>query len=113
MPQEIEVWYIIPAIRRELAKSMKKLGIKQKKIAEILGVTNAAVSQYLKEKRAKDFPIDGKTKKMIDECAKKLSKGESCPIKGIQDICNYIEKKGGLCDLHKKYSLICEKCKMR
>ena len=24
MPQEVEVWYVLPAIRRELAKAMKK-----------------------------------------------------------------------------------------
>ena len=48
MPQEIEVWYIIPAVRRELAKSMVKIGLKQKQIAVTLGITEAAVSQYLK-----------------------------------------------------------------
>mgnify|MGYP001577863493 FL=1 len=32
-PQEIEVYYIIPAIRRQLAMYMKLSGMKQNKIA--------------------------------------------------------------------------------
>ena len=51
-PQEIEVLYILPAIRRELTIEMKKIGLEQKKIAEYLCVTEAAVSQYLNSKRA-------------------------------------------------------------
>ena len=34
MPQEVEVWYIIPSLRRELAKSMHKNGVIQKQIAK-------------------------------------------------------------------------------
>ena len=45
LPQEIEVWYLIPAIRAELAKELLKEGINQTKIASILNITNAAVSQ--------------------------------------------------------------------
>ena len=52
-PQELEVWYILPAIRRELTISLKEEGLKQRQVAEILGVTEAAVSQYIKSKRAK------------------------------------------------------------
>ena len=39
MPQEIEVWYIIPALRRELAKQMVEAGLTQKKIADLMGIS--------------------------------------------------------------------------
>ena len=51
MPQEIEVRYIIPSIRKEIAKGLVLKGYKQKEIAGLLEVTPAAISQYMKEKR--------------------------------------------------------------
>lgn len=48
MPQEVLVWYVLPAIRRELAKIMKfEMGQSQKSIARMLGVTEPAVTQYM------------------------------------------------------------------
>jgi len=44
-------WRILPAVCRELAICMEKEGMPQKKIAEALGATSAAVSQYLSGKR--------------------------------------------------------------
>lgn len=65
MPQEVEVWYVLPAIRRELAKVMKtkivtrvnddgekvEHKITQKEIARMLGVTEPAITQYLLKKK--------------------------------------------------------------
>jgi len=54
MPQEVEVWYVLPAIRRELSKFMKfERGQAQKSIARMLGVTEPAVTQYMLSKRDK------------------------------------------------------------
>ena len=53
LPQEIEVWYIIPAIRKALAEQLvKKHKLTLEKTGNILGVSKAAVSQYLSKKRA-------------------------------------------------------------
>jgi len=46
MPQEVEVWYVLPALRRELALIMIEAGRPQKEIAKMLGITEPAVSQY-------------------------------------------------------------------
>lgn len=65
MPQEVEVWYVLPAIRRELAKVMKTKTVPraiedgemvdhkvtQKEIARMLGVTEPAITQYLLKKK--------------------------------------------------------------
>ena len=67
MPQEVEVWYVLPAIRRELSKVMKtkvvqradvdgevkEHKITQKEIARMLGVTEPAITQYLLKKKDK------------------------------------------------------------
>ena len=52
MPQEIEVRYILPALRKELAIELSK-DMKQKEVANILNITQSALSQYHKEKRGK------------------------------------------------------------
>ena len=55
MPQEIEVRYILPAIRRELARIfIQEHNLSQKEAANVLGLTEAAISQYLHYKRAKE-----------------------------------------------------------
>ncbi|MEM2916491.1 MAG: helix-turn-helix domain-containing protein [Candidatus Woesearchaeota archaeon] len=72
-PQELEVFYILPALRREIAKAMKKLGRSQKAIAQMLGVTEAAVSQYLHQKRATDVDFTKDLQKDIHESAASIS----------------------------------------
>ena len=52
-PLEIEYWHVLPAMRRELAESLKEKGLKQREISEILGITEAAVSQYIKGSRGR------------------------------------------------------------
>ena len=73
-PQEVEVFYFIPAIRKRMAIVFKKQGLQQKEIAQILGITGAAVSQYLHEKRAKEFKLPKKIAKEIEESCKKENK---------------------------------------
>ena len=53
--QEIEVWYVIPAIRKEIAKGLVKKGLKQRAVARKLEITDAAVSQYFNSKRGGEF----------------------------------------------------------
>ncbi|MDN5358520.1 MAG: uncharacterized protein PWP76_363 [Candidatus Diapherotrites archaeon] len=52
-PCEVIFWQILPAVRRELARELVKRGLKQREVAEMLGLTPAALTQYLKGKRGK------------------------------------------------------------
>ena len=52
VPCEIIMWHILPVIRKEFARNlMKNYGLNQKQVAEVLGITPAAVCQYLSDKR--------------------------------------------------------------
>jgi len=51
---EYMMWNGLPAIRKEIASSMiNDFGLSQKQTAEKLGITPAAVCQYLSKKRGK------------------------------------------------------------
>ncbi len=76
-PCEIVVWYVIPAIRSELAKELLNLGMKQKDVSEIMDITQPAVSQYITDKRGSGIKFDENVKGMIREFAYELSIGES------------------------------------
>lgn len=53
LPTEVEYWYVLPVVRKELAKKLKEIGnLRQKEVADILGISESAVSQYLKGTRA-------------------------------------------------------------
>jgi predicted transcriptional regulator len=62
------IWKGLPTIRKELAKSMiNNYGLCQREAAEILGLTPAAVCQYLSKKRSK---INIEDKNIISEINK-------------------------------------------
>ena len=105
LPQEIEVWYIIPAVRKELAKVfVKKHKLSYEKAGNILGISKAAVSQYLSNKRATKFKLPESIKKEVAKSAKRLIKTpEHAPIE-IEKIIRLIRNKRCSCDLCKKYN---------
>ena len=101
MPQEIEVWYVIPAIRREFVREMKKCGLKQSEIALKLGLTRAAVSQYVSGKRGSDVKFSKEVITEISKAVDALLEGRK-PVSAIQRVLKFVKKKGCLCEIHRK-----------
>jgi uncharacterized protein len=115
MPQEIEVWYLIPALRRELARVfIEEYGLKQKKAAECLGITEAAISQYIKSKRGKEIKFSDKALKEIRKSAKEVIENNADIMKKIYELCVSMRKSKAMCDFHrlqdKKISKNCDVC---
>ena len=82
--------YVLPAIRAEMALRMKDEGISQAQIARILGVTPAAVNQYIKSKRGAAAQ-DSEVLKVIDEYIEEY-KGEPDALAAhLCDVCNTIK----------------------
>ena len=112
-PQEIEVWYILPVIRKELAKSLLEKGLTQKQIAQKMNITEAAVSQYIKEKRATLIKLNNKIKREIEKSSNRIIKKNSSIIKEIKSINNLIWKDKIICKIHQKYDkLMKNKCNL-
>ncbi len=115
LPQEIEVWYIIPAIRKELAGILiKRYKLNYEKTGKILGISKAAVSQYLKKKRADKVKLPVKIKKEIEKSAKRIVKNEDVAVKEIIRILDLIKRSGCECEVCKKYNKgILKQCGLR
>ncbi len=107
--QEVEVWYLLPAIRREIANFMKKNGLKQKEIARKLHMTEAAVSNYMKHKRASEVKFDPDFRKDIEKAAENISKNKDF-VNEIEVLCRTFRSQKKLCKLHRKFSKIPLRC---
>lgn len=124
-PLEIEYWHILPALRRELAMSLKEKGLKQREIANILGITEAAVSQYVKGCRGKliikedsfeqkiiEFPtwLDKEIKKSTETII--VNRTESFFIKETNRLMYIIRSrpKDFLCTIHEAFGEKVENC---
>ena len=103
MPQEVEVWYLIPALRRELSKifisDFKKT---QKEVSEILEITESAVSQYLNEKRGKELKFNKEEIEGIKKTAEKIISDEKKSREEFYKLCIKFRACDSLCKLHKK-----------
>ncbi len=102
IPQEIELYYVVPSIRKELSKIMAKKGLSQKEIAKKLGITESAISQYLKNKRASKVKFDSKTKKHIEKSANNIIKGAHV-ITELQKISHIMKNNLTICRIHHAY----------
>jgi len=111
MPQEIEVRYILPALRKGFALALSKEGLKQKEIAEQLNITPAAVSQYLKQKRGTtSFPQ--KIEKEISKSIKLILKNKSTAHKELYKISKKIRHTSTICEIHRMHDDVPNKCKI-
>ena len=93
-PCEIVVWYVIPAIRSELAKELLNLGMKQKDVSELMDITQPAVSQYITDKRGSGIKLNDDVRKMIQNFALELSEGKATKAELIGRtcaICKHVE----------------------
>ncbi|MBU3912981.1 MAG: transcriptional regulator [Nanoarchaeota archaeon] len=105
LPQEIEVWYIIPAVRREFARVLvEKHELTMEKAGEIIGVTKAAVSQYLKNKRAGLFKIPKSIKREIEKSAEVIVREKNLAVREIMRILEMVKTAKCSCEICKKYN---------
>lgn len=114
MPQEIEVRYILPAIRRELARIfIQEHKLSQKEAAKILGLTEAAISQYQHSKRAKEVVFSNDVVQEVRASAKKIiaeKAGRQRLIAEMYRISGLTKVRQILCDIHRTQSKDLESC---
>lgn len=115
-PCELVVWKVLPAIRKELSIYLvKKKRMKTKDVAKMLGITDAAVSQYIHKKRATEFALEKQLMPAIEELAEKIIAEEQKKrkmeyMKGSCSLCRQIRLAGMLCSIHKGSAKGCTIC---
>ena len=88
-PCEHVLWNVLPAVRKELAILLvKKHSLSQREAAKHLGVTEAAVSQYLKSKRGSNIMLNQKAKKRIGKLAQEMIDSKKKFPKNNKNMCS-------------------------
>jgi predicted transcriptional regulator len=107
LPYEIVYKTVIPTLRAMIArKLMEDYGLVQKEVAKKLEVTQAAVSYYIKGKRAIMLRLDNvdEIQHITNEIAYLLFKGKMSRKEfrlRMTEACDYIRESKLLCELHK------------
>jgi len=125
LPSEIEAKSLIPAVRAILAKKLiKDYSLKEEDVARVLGITQAAVSNYVRGTRG-DMELIAKLEsvrevmRMIDDIAKDLSTNKAytpSTLAKFVGLCNYMRYTLIICDVHHSMESdideqICEQCR--
>lgn len=106
LPSEIEAKYVLPALRAMIAKKLiLERGYTQEKAAEAVGVTQAAISNYLRGVRG--FKVEWENNplvmKYVDEVVDMIANNADRKevTKRLNAMLIDLRKKGVLCKLHK------------
>ena len=125
LPSEIEAKSLIPAVRAILAKKLiRDYSLKEEDVAKDLGITQAAVSNYVRGTRG-DIELISKLEsvrevmRMIDDIAKDLSTNKAytpSTLAKFVGLCNYMRYTLIICDVHHSIESnideqICEQCR--
>lgn len=105
LPQEVEVWYIIPALRKELSKQLvRKHELSYEKAGKMLGITKAAISQYLSDKRANKIKLSKEMKKSVQQSADRIAKEPKTAIVEMEKLLKEMKKSRRSCKVCKQYN---------
>ncbi len=126
LPSEIESKLLIPAVRAILSKELViEKGLKEEEVARLLGITQAAVSNYLRGTRGDNELISklvslSEIMSMIKEISDDLSTNRAYTAKTLSKfiaLCNYMRYSLIICDAHHSLERnidekVCEQCKV-
>ena len=124
LPAEIESKTLIPALRAILAKTLaEKHEIREDQISKMLGVTQAAVSNYIRGTRGdpeliKKLLAEDQVFEMISEISTDLASDRAYSPSSLSKfigLCNYINSRLLICDIHHNLEsdideAVCKEC---
>ena len=124
LPAEIESKSLIPALRAILAKDLaNKYNIREEEISKMLGVTQAAISNYIRGTRGDPKLIeklleDKQVTVMLDDISDNLSSDKAytpSTLSKFIGLCNYIKSSLLICDIHHNLETniddeVCKEC---
>ena len=105
LPCEIAAKTVVPSIRALLAKELTEThGLKQKEAADLMGITQTAISKYTHQVRGRALPIEEseEVKTRIIKIAVSITEGHLDRITlamRICDTCRFVREKRLMCHL--------------
>ncbi len=108
IPCEIVVWNVLPMIRREFANELvNTYNMPQAEVARRFGVTDAAISQYLKKKRGDSALIEQSElypqfMDQIKKSAKLVAEDKSDFPSEMCRLCVVVKKSGLLAEIYEQ-----------
>ena len=105
LPCEVAVKSVIPAIRSAIARELtQSYGLKQQDVAELLGITQTAVSKYTRFYRGTVIEVQRieEANVILKETASLLANGQMSKYELVEKlctICGIIREKGVMCEL--------------
>ncbi|HLC80801.1 MAG TPA: hypothetical protein VJG31_03445 [Candidatus Nanoarchaeia archaeon] len=109
-PQEIEVWYILPAVRKALAEEMMARSMPQTEIALLLGTSEATISHYRQEKRAKKEIFNLTIKKEVKKAVGRIQKNSTLLFDEVIKLCRLARKERIICQVHHQKNKLPKNC---
>jgi len=124
LPAEIESKTLIPALRAIIAKTLaEKHQVREEIISKMLGVTQAAISNYIRGTRGdpeliKKLLSEKQISEMIDDICDNLASDKAYTPSSLSKfigLCNYIKSSLLICDIHHNLEsdideAICKEC---
>jgi len=124
LPAEIESKTLIPALRAILAKKLAEdHNVREEEISKMLGVTQAAISNYIRGTRGDPALIakllsDQQVATLIEELTESLSSDMAYTPSSLSKfigLCNYIKSSLLICEIHHNLESnidekICKEC---
>ena len=119
LPSEIESKSLIPALRAIIAKKLAdEHKIREDQISKMLGVTQAAISNYIRGTRGDPELIKKQVSDIVTEISNNLASDKSytpSTLAKFIGLCNYIKSSLLICDIHHNLEAdideaICKEC---
>ncbi len=113
IPCEVTIWYLLPTIKAELAKELVKRGLTQKEVAIKMDVTQASISQYIRDKRGsrtKSIEVIKEDISALADCFMDEDPPDDCISKKLCMICMKSKSTGLLCELHRDVQEVDDGC---
>ena len=113
-PCELITWKILPAVKAQMVKKLKKEGLTQKQTAKLLRVTESSVSQYVSGKRGYDFKIPERFVPLLDIALDEIKEDnkDAIIVYAMNQICNEIVKSNEAWEMYKELSGANEDCRI-
>jgi hypothetical protein len=108
LPDEIASKSVIPAIRAMVVRRLvAKHGMTQQQAAQLLGITQPAVSKYIHNKRGVAIKLEGIAQ--VDEAASKIAAllvsgkaGQVQVMSKLNEVSMHVRRRRLMCDLHRR-----------